>query len=899
VEDEVATKLTLAQKLFSAGPWPWQQRLADRKRCDNLLIRIPTGFGKTLGVLHAWLQGHFEQADERWPTRLIWCLPMRVLVEQTEDEVRKALATCGLESQVDVHVLMGGVEATEFSLYPERKAVLIGTQDMLLSRAMNRGYAAARARWPVEFGMLSQDCLWVMDEVQLMDVGLATSAQLQAFWTQSEHRGHSLWPNRSWWMSATLQPAWLQNSPDTVELVREPPLTIPETERRGALWEDVKKPLEVIASKDAKAIAKHAILQHEAAGFKGITLIICNVVKRAVEVYKELQKNKALLQSQTQLKLVHSRFRPHEREGWREEFLNRRACEKIGVNRIIVTTQVVEAGVDISADRLVTELAPWPSLVQRFGRCARWGGTAQVSVVDLALKSKAGLPYDEEELAAALDALGALQDVAPLSLERFEESMTEAQRALLYPYAPKHLLLRHEIDELFDTAPDLSGSDTDIGRYLRSGDERDVQVFWRSSPAENAAPDAKLRPFRDELCSAPIGDVKKWLFKDKSKTRAYRFDYLEGSWVLAQTDEINPGAVLLVGSGAGGYSDEYGFDPSSTVDVEPVKFITDSRIEAQALDADQSEESESLSETGYQTIASHGGQVAKLAAEIALQLVPEQRSLFHCAGRWHDVGKVHPAFALSIKSGLANRPDRNDLAKAPKEAWVEPKQMYRLSENEQRRGFRHELASTLALFDVLQRHEPNHPALLGDVADLLAATGVGAPEVAAGSKLPNPLETEILALSSDQFDLLAYLVCCHHGKVRLSWNASSFDQQANDTALRIRGVKDRESLPALHLMDAQGQFVELPESLMDLSPSAVGLSARTGRSWVDRVLGLLYRYGPFTLAYFEAVIRAADQRASRSPESDPLLKAHFDQTLSEHSSLTTVDGVTLRAGAAL
>jgi hypothetical protein len=48
----------LARLLFEKAPWPWQRRLAERNRCDNLLIRIPTGFGKTLGVLHAWLPGN-------------------------------------------------------------------------------------------------------------------------------------------------------------------------------------------------------------------------------------------------------------------------------------------------------------------------------------------------------------------------------------------------------------------------------------------------------------------------------------------------------------------------------------------------------------------------------------------------------------------------------------------------------------------------------------------------------------------------------------------------------------------------------------------------------------------------------------------------------------------------
>ena len=49
----------------------------------------------------------------------------------------------------EVHVAMGGEDAGEWFLYPERPAIIIGTQDMLLSRALNRGYASARAggRW--------------------------------------------------------------------------------------------------------------------------------------------------------------------------------------------------------------------------------------------------------------------------------------------------------------------------------------------------------------------------------------------------------------------------------------------------------------------------------------------------------------------------------------------------------------------------------------------------------------------------------------------------------------------------------------------------------------------------------------------------------------------------------
>ena len=76
---------------------------------------------------------------------------------------------------------MGGEDDGEWDIYPEHQAIIIGTQDMLLSRALNRGYGMSRYRWPIHFGLLNNEALWVMDETQLMGVGVETSAQLDAF----------------------------------------------------------------------------------------------------------------------------------------------------------------------------------------------------------------------------------------------------------------------------------------------------------------------------------------------------------------------------------------------------------------------------------------------------------------------------------------------------------------------------------------------------------------------------------------------------------------------------------------------------------------------------------------------------------------------------------------------
>lgn len=163
------------------SPWGWQQELADARTCRNRLIRVSTGMGKTQAVLAAWGYHRLLKNDESWPRRLVWCLPMRVLVEQTEQIAQQLAARIPEPLRPTIHMAMGGEDDGEWFLRPERPAVIIGTQDMLLSRTLNRGYGSPRARWPMEFGLLHQDALWVMDEVQLMDVGLATSAQLQAF----------------------------------------------------------------------------------------------------------------------------------------------------------------------------------------------------------------------------------------------------------------------------------------------------------------------------------------------------------------------------------------------------------------------------------------------------------------------------------------------------------------------------------------------------------------------------------------------------------------------------------------------------------------------------------------------------------------------------------------------
>ena len=134
-----------------------------------------------------------------------------------------------MEADVSVHVLMGGTEsdAEPWYLYPERPTILIGTQDMLLSRALNRGYAASRFHWPIDFGLLNNDSLWVFDEPQLMASGVSTSAQLAGLRQSLKTFGAC----PSIWMSATLEPSWL----DTVDFAGKFPGAPLNSKRRTSI----------------------------------------------------------------------------------------------------------------------------------------------------------------------------------------------------------------------------------------------------------------------------------------------------------------------------------------------------------------------------------------------------------------------------------------------------------------------------------------------------------------------------------------------------------------------------------------------------------------------------------------------------------------------------------------
>ncbi|HVV00650.1 MAG TPA: CRISPR-associated helicase Cas3' [Verrucomicrobiae bacterium] len=778
--------------------------------CSSRLIKIPTGLGKTAAVVLAWLWNRAHLQKSEWPRRLVYCLPMRTLVEQTRDAARRWIESLGGKRLIPgklprVIILMGGEElersARDWDIYPEDNAILIGTQDMLLSRALNRGYGMSRYRWPMHFGLLNNDCLWVMDETQLMGVGVETSAQLDGFRHSDKMPTFGACP--TWWMSATLEGKRLETV-DHQELAHTEKLSDAEqtTGRPHELITASKKlsPAPLTLSSGTKDYAKElAELVKDRHQPGTLTLVIVNRVERARKIYAALtaaeKKSKQPLYDAAKVALIHSRFRPKDRARHEELLFG-------SGDRIVIATQAVEAGVDVSARLLITELAPWSSLIQRMGRCNRRADIPDAEVLWVDIESDAKgelrLPYTADELDRARTAISKpapLTDASPAALA--ERGKTVVPEKIIRP-----VVRRRDLVDLFDTTPDICGQDLDISRYIRDGEDNDVQFFWRE--LDDQPCEKEPQPERDELCRVSIGDAMKF-FKDK--TEAWQWNPLEREWQKASRPR--PGRVYLLATSSGGYRDDLGWTR------DPKDLPTPHRPDTTAPEGHDDEPD--TFDHFWQTLAEHTQFVVEQTAALAtLARDAELAEALRTAALWHDIGKAHEEFQKMLRHGDATKEGT---------FWAK-------SENKNgrcnRHGFRHELASALAW-------------LLADKPQLPGKPG------------------------SRERDLIAYLIAAHHGKVRLSIRSLPAEKGNPDAPDKLfaRGIWEDDKVPPIDLGE-----LKTPETALDLSFMQMGEGPH-GPSWLARTVALRDEFGPFRLAYLETLLRAADARASIKPTNAP------------------------------
>lgn len=849
-------------------PYNFQRDLAAGEHLPDLLS-APTGCGKTAAAMLAWAwrrRGpHGDEAlRSATPRRLVYCLPMRTLVEQVHDDAVRWLSNLDLLAPapiahpkryrpswdgagIPVFRLMGGEQAAEWEACPEREAILVGTQDILLSRALNRGYAMYPCNWPIAFGLVNVDALWVLDEVQLMGVGRTTSVQLQQF-----HRGPKHLPRRTLWMSATLGakssdaerprrrepcPAWMQTPERGASDVEVRSLGKQDRDELAPIL-TAKKRIEDGRDRWTVEHAELPTLLSERAATGQLVLVMLNQVDRARDLMARIENGGAA--TKPELLLLHSRFRPRERRA-----TVARLNEPVpAYGRIVISTQVLEAGIDLDADMLVTEICPWPSLVQRLGRLNRRGERdGSLIVLEVAIRppasgwprkknereeaeakarEKAALPYAWSEFEATRSRLQGLEgDASIVAIERVETKN------------PWHLKVEgpvfrlFQLDDLFDTDPDLSGGHLDVSSFVRGTDpDVDVHVLWRSIAA---SPETEPPPHPDELCRVPVyrlrelgGSTPAWLLGLQRTRRR------SGAWraITLGDAAIRPGDTVLLDVESGGYNETRGW--TSRKDDRPTTWIgiadgrrawvtsvagsdvtqmmedLDSRVQGWAARDDDPRSAA----RHWMTLGIHLDAARREGLELAKNLVPEHAERVGLACHWHDLGKA-----------LERR--RND-------AWVRPFQ---------------EMLRSAGTW------ESGHP-----IEGVLYAKSNrrGGRYQHRGDRFRHEVGSTLAYLArEDADDLVAWLIMTHHGKVRML--PEPWDEYSMNDAVGVR-QGDRIPSEATTLIGGSHDVELAPELL---------LSSPTRQSWQARAARLLKDHGPEFLAYLEALLRVADWRASR------------------------------------
>lgn len=790
-------------EMFEQGaghkPYAYQVRLAGEVKLPQV-FNAPTGSGKTAAAFFTWYWRRRCHPDSEvrkaTPRRLVYCLPMRVLVEQTSTAIRGFLEALRPEPEINVHVLMGGDYDDDWQLHPERDVVIIGTQDMLLSRALNRGYAMSRFRWPIPFALLNNDVFWVLDELQLMGPGMPTAGQLAAFRDKLKTFG----PATTMWMSATVSPEWLKTHDYTIE---EEPFKLNRAEmdepRLKCRLEAVKS-LARLATKNGastkgypKELAGLIAEQHQAGRQ---TLVILNTVNRARDTYLALMKNLSKIknkQDRPDVMLLHSRFRPPDRKALVEKLVG--PIPDDGPGRIVISTQVVEAGLDISAALLISEIAPWSSMVQRFGRCNRFGEWQDARVFYVDPGPRAEAPYETEALVQSRELLEALEDssVSPVCLPAAGERSDRYQ-----------VLRKKDLLELFDTAPDLSGNDVDVSRFIRDADETGLFLCWRRWAGPQPPPAEEPKPAREELCPAPIMELSDLI--SSGEKRIYLWDYADRRWRTALRRDLFPGRIFVIHADAGCYSPETGWDPGNKAPVE-LPFSPASPPEESGGD-------DRFTFAGrWQTLREHSEDTLQVLRALLAKLpyldLEPFRTPLHEAALWHDLGKAHQVFQNTLLNSLEDDERNSRMFELWAKAPVAPGRRHL----HERPHFRHELATLLAL----------------------------------------------LAQEEVPCDLTLYLAASHHGKVRLAIRSlpgnDGHSRLARDPNI-VLGIREGDTLPACDLGTARSAPCTLT-----LDAAALG-SANGSPSWLSRTLTLLDIYGPFRLAFLEMILRTSDVRAS-------------------------------------
>lgn len=508
-------------------------------------------------------------------------------------------------------VMRGGIPMDDsWAHRPDQPVIISSTVDQFGSRLLFRGYGISPGMTPIHTGLVAQDALILLDEVHLSGAFFETLQVLDRYYMRPTE---GQLPMRWQWvsMSATVNTQHLL--PSGVEDLRVFSLDAADLEplapRIGAA-----KPIKLTSLEPTQALhlTTHVVRSVKRAlgsGRRAVGVIV-NRVATARSIWSALKEEEFI-----DLLLVTGRMRALDKlklKGTLDR-VQSGAYPASGKPVVVVSTQSLEAGADLDFDCLITELAPIDALRQRFGRLNRLGLRERCDGELFFGHHSDDDPIYGGALVHTLQELEKWADAnhtVDFGISSINGHMITAPIAEMMAPSPSALPLLPSAFRLLTYTQPRPSPDPVASHFLHglSQGNPEVRVIWRHDLSEELLQPAGEQqntpreliklvgacpPSSLEAMSLPIAEVKRWLtavpeesnlsdlevtptLNDSAEPRRKARPFLlwkgDDSITSDATSALYPEATILVPASYGGVNRAHNWDPAST---DPVTDLGD------------------------------------------------------------------------------------------------------------------------------------------------------------------------------------------------------------------------------------------------------------------------------------------------------------------------------------
>ena len=386
--------MTTIEELFldlTGYPSPRQfqkETIETIRQRNNALLRAPTGSGKTETAIAPFLFA--QEFNIPFPKKLIYIVPLRTLANSLRERTNHLIAAWN-KKHPSSRPLVVTLQTGENPEDPRFEGdIVFCTIDQMLSSFLNIPYSVGRGSANVNAGAIFASYL-VFDELHLLDPDRSFATLLQVLKQVNGISPFLL-------MTATLTDELvkeIQGVVKDIKILKVPSsdLTLLE-EKRQRTFKTIDTPL-----------SAELILDDIKTHNRKRVIVLCNTVSHSQGLFQDLEALDP--EGNLEITLLHSRFLAEDRKK-KESTLEAdfgKDYQDDGKCHVLISTQVIEVGINITCEVMHSHLSSMNSLLQRAGRCARFGGAGEVRIYrEVSLGSFK--EDDREDLAEDVDEKG-------------------------------------------------------------------------------------------------------------------------------------------------------------------------------------------------------------------------------------------------------------------------------------------------------------------------------------------------------------------------------------------------------------------------------------------------------------------------------------------------------------